>query len=327
MSLPAYAAETIHIVGSSTVYPFSASVAEHFGSMGDYRTPVVEATGTGAGLKLFCNGLDAASPPITNASRKILASEQQQCINNGIRHIIEVKFGYDGILFANAIAGEHFHLTRKQLFLALARFIPQNGKLVPNFYHKWSEIDTKLPASPIKVYGTPPVSGTYDTFIELVMKKGCEQIKDYETLIADVHEREKNCKMLREDGVFIEAGENGNLITQKLVSDPTAIGILGFSFMEQNHGKIQAATIDGKTPDFEAIQKGEYPISRPLFFYLKGDTLKNNPAIAEYTQEFMSEGAIGDEGYLVMQGLVPLPEKERLQVRQQVTKQLQNLLK
>ena len=326
MSLPSLcsASERIRIVGSSTVYPFSASVAEHFGKAGDFKTPVVEATGTGAGLKLFCEGTSPANPFITNASRAILPSETEQCAKNSITHIFEAKFGYDGIVVANALQGHSFAFTRKQLFLALARFVPIEGKMVLNPYTKWTQIDAALPDAMIKVYGTPPVSGTYDTFIELVMKKGCEQVKELETLIKDKTEREKNCKMLREDGVYVEAGENGNLITQKLIGDPDALGILGFSFLDQNSSRIQGSRIDGKMPTFESIQNGSYPISRLLYFYIKGDGLSKDRGVREYVAEFMSEGAIGDEGYLVIQGLVPLPAQERATTRNQLLKQLEN---
>ena len=311
---PLYAREQIEIVGSSTVYPFSASVAEHFGKAGDFRTPVVEATGSGAGLKLFCGGIGNNFPDITNSSRKILPSEKAFCLKNGINQIIEIKFGFDGITLANSARNQQFNLSRKDIFLALANKVPRDGKLVDNYYHNWHEIDSKLPNLPIKVYGTPPVSGTYDTFIELVMKKGCQQVVEFNQ-ITDQALKERECKSLREDGVFIEAGENGNLIAQKLIGDPDALGIFGFSFLEQNTGKIQGSIIDGVVPEFESIQNGSYPISRPLYFYVKGEHLQLIGGIREYIKEFTSEAAIGDEGYLVMQGLVPLPKWEREAVR------------
>lgn len=321
----ANAADQIRIVGSSTVYPFSASVAEHFGKAGDFRTPVVEATGTGAGLKLFCNGKGKAFPLITNASRAILPSESAQCTKNGIYTILEAKFGFDGITIANSVKGHHFQLSRRELFLALARFVPKDGEIIPNPYRKWSDINASLPDAAIKLYGTSPVSGTYDTFIELVMKKGCAQVKELELLVKDKDEREKNCKMLREDGLYVEAGENGNLIAQKLMNDTDALGILGFSFLDQNSGRLQGSIIDGSAPAFESIQNGSYPISRPLYFYIKGDGIPNDSGIREYVQEFMSEGAIGDEGYLVIQGLVPLPEAERKSLRAKLLQELQKI--
>ena len=314
VACPTYAREQISIVGSSTVYPFSASVAEHFGKAGDFRTPVVEATGSGAGLKLFCSGIGEKFPDITNASRKILPSEKELCSQNGINNIMEIKFGFDGITLANSAKSQQFSLSRKDVFLALAREVPKDGKLVENYYHNWHDINNKLPNIPIKVYGTPPVSGTYDTFIELVMKKGCSQIAEF-SKISDETLKERKCKSIREDGVFIEAGENGNLIAQKIIGDPNALGVFGFSFLEQNTGKIQGSIIDGVTPEFESIQNGSYPISRPLYFYVKGEHLKIIAGIKEYIKEFTSEAAIGDEGYLVMQGIVPLPKAEREVVR------------
>ncbi len=322
MANAAYASEQLRIVGSSTVYPFSASVAEHFGKAGDFRTPVVESTGTGAGLKLFCNGIGDGYPYITNASRKILPSEQAECAKNGVNKIIEARFGYDGITFANSVKGPLFKLSRKEIFLALAAEVPKDGKMVKNYYTKWQQIDPALPDVPIKVYGTPPVSGTYDTFIELVMKKGCEQVPELAAIITDKDMFDRKCRTLREDGAFIEAGENGNLIAEKLIGDPDALGFFGFSFLEQNTGKVQGSVIDGITPSFESIQDGKYPISRLLYFYIKADNDKPIAGIKEYAQEFLSEAAIGDEGYLVTEGLVPLPEAERARVRKEVLEQI-----
>ncbi len=315
-----YASEQIRIVGSSTVYPFAASVAEHFGKAGDFRTPVVEATGTGAGFKLFCGGIGKYYPYIIDASRAMLQSEKRQCSDKGITGIVEAKFGFDGITIANSVKSPLFRLTRKQLFLALARYVPRDGKLVDNYYGRWNQIDSTLPDLPIKVYGTPPVSGTYDTFIELAMKKGCAEVKELEKMVSDRDERERTCRMLREDGRFIEAGENGNLITQKIISDPASLGIMGYSFLEQNTGKIQGSVIDGSSPTFESIQNGIYPISRPLYFYIKLPAISG---VKEYVSEFMSEAAIGDEGYLVNEGLVPLPESERIAMRKKLAEEMQ----
>lgn len=315
----AAASDQLRIVGSSTVYPFAASVAEHFGKAGDFKTPVVEATGTGAGFKLFCGGTGKFYPYITDASRAILPSERSQCASKGIDSIVEAKFGFDGITIANSLSGPLFKLSRKELFLALAHDVPKNGQLVPNYYETWKQIDPALPNLPIKVYGTPPVSGTYDTFIELVMKKGCLEVQELAALAES--ERDRQCRMLREDGKFIEAGENGNLIAEKLVNDPTSIGIVGFSFLDQNSGKIRGSIIDGKSPTFESIQDGSYPISRPLYFYIKV-TKPLIPGIGEYIKEFMSEAAIGDEGYLIPEGLVPLPKAEREKVRGELAEKI-----
>ncbi len=315
---PASARDQIRVVGSSTVYPFAASVAEHFGKMGDFRTPVVESTGTGAGFKLFCAGIGTSYPDISDASRRMLESEHAVCEKQGIHNIIEVKFGFDGITLANSIQAARFSLTKRQIFLALAREVPVEGKLVMNPYKRWKEVDAGLPDLPIKVYGTPPVSGTRDTFVELVMQKGCEQVAALAAIVKDEAERKRQCQMLREDGAFIEAGENGNLIAQKLIGDPKSLGIFGFSFLDQNSGKIQGSIIDGVAPSFDSIQNGSYTISRPLFFYVKGEQLGVIGGIREFVQEFLSEAAIGDEGYLVNEGLVPLPEAQRKEMRQSV---------
>ena len=244
------AREQIRIVGSSTVYPFAASVAEHFGKAGDYRTPVVESTGTGAGFKLFCGGIGEAAPDITDASRRMLDSEREQCTKAGITNIVEVKMGFDGITLANSVKGPRFSLTKKQIFLALARQVPVSGKLVLNPYTHWKQIDAALPDVPIKVYGTPPVSGTRDTFVELVMQRGCAEVPAFTTAFKDETMRKQQCQLLREDGAFVEAGENGNLIAQKLIGDPQSLGIFGFSFLDQNMGQIQGSVIDGVKPTF-----------------------------------------------------------------------------
>lgn len=312
----------IRIVGSSTVYPFAASVAEHYGRIGDFHTPVVESTGTGAGIKLFCEGVGEHYPDIVDASRRMLAAEYEQCAKQGIHQVVEVKIGFDGITLANAAKAPLFHLNRKEIFLALARTVPDaSGQLVANPFTRWQQVNPALPDLPIRVYGMPPVSGTRDTFVELVMEKGCEQVPQIMAL-ADARERKQRCKQIREDGAFIEAGENGNLIVQKLLGDEAALGILGFSFLDQNAGVIHASEIEGSQPDFENIQSGRYAISRPLYIYVKGEHLAVVPGMREFVQEFLSEGASGDEGYLVAKGIIPLLEQERLQNRSAVLKAL-----
>lgn len=308
------AAERIRIAGSSTVYPFSASVAEHFGKVGDFPTPVVEATGTGAGMKLFCENMRSGGPDIVNASRQMLPTERAQCDQKGVRSVVEVKLGFDGITLANTAQKPRFSLTRKELFLALAHDVPAaKGGWQPNPYQRWNQINPVLPDQRIRVYGMPPVSGTRDTFVELVMEKGCETVLPAQEV--SEKERKLHCRMIREDGAFIEAGENGNLIVQKLLIDEDALGILGFSFLDQNHGRIQASLIENHAPSFESIQSGSYVISRPLFMYVNGEHAQQVPGIAEFVQEFLSEGAAGDEGYLVVKGLIPLPEQERARNR------------
>ena len=263
----------ISIVGSSTVYPFSTVVAEQFGRGSKFKTPKVESTGSGGGLKLFCSGVGVEHPDITNASRRIKVSEVELCAKNGVAEIIEVKIGYDGIVLANAKGAQQFELTRRQVFLALAKQVPDpagGDTLVENPYTTWSEVDAGLPAVNIEVLGPPPTSGTRDAFVELAMEGGCKTFP----AIAAVKARDKNqfkamCHTIREDGAYIEAGENDNLIVQKLEANPNALGIFGYSFLDQNYDKVQGSMVDGVEASFEAIAGGGYPVSRPLFFYVK----------------------------------------------------------
>jgi phosphate transport system substrate-binding protein len=305
----------VSIVGSSTVYPFSTVVAEQFGKTSAFKTPKIESTGSGGGLKLFCSGVGVQHPDITNSSRRIKQSEVDNCAKNGVTDIIEIKVGYDGIVVANSKQGERLELSRKELFLALAREVPdpQGGqRLVANPYRTWNEINATLPAQKIEVLGPPPTSGTRDAFVELAMEGGCKQF-DW---IAAMKKSDKRaykalCHTIREDGAFIEAGENDNLIVQKLAANPEALGIFGFSFLDQNGDKVQGAKIDGVDPTFEAIADGSYPVSRPLYFYVKKAHIGVIPGIEEYVAEFTSDKAWGDDGYLTEKGMIPMPREER----------------
>lgn len=308
----AQARDQIRMAGSSTVYPFSTSVAEQFGKGGKFKTPVVESTGTGGGFKLFCSGVGPDFTDISNASRAIKASEAEMCAKNGVGEIGEVKFGYDGIVLANSKKHSRYTLTRKQVFLALAKTVPVGGKLVANPYTTWNQIDAALPADKIEVLGPPPTSGTRDAFLELVMESGAEQFPELKDLKKS---DEKAFKVvfnsIREDGVYIDAGENDNLIVQKLESNPKALGIFGYSFLEQNGDKIQGSVIDASEPTFENIASGKYVVSRPLFFYVKKAHVGQIPGIKEYVAEFTSEKAWGTNGYLVDKGLIPMADAER----------------
>ena len=310
----AQARDEIRIVGSSTVFPFSTAVAEQFGKAGKFKTPVVESTGTGGGFKLFCAGVGVDSPDISNASRAIKDSEIETCKKNGVTEITEVKIGYDGIVLANSKADKQFGLSVKTVWMALAKQVPVDGKLVDNPYKNWSEIDPALPNSAIEVLGPPPTSGTRAAFVELVMAKGCDQFAEVKSLEGDA--KKAACQTIREDGAFVEAGENDNLIVQKLEANPAALGIFGFSFLDQNADKIQGSSMDGVTPNFETIADGSYEVSRPLFFYVKNAHVGVIPGIKEFVAEFMSERATGEEGYLADKGLIPLPAGEREQVMQ-----------
>ena len=312
ISTPAIASDEIRVVGSSTVYPFSTVVAERFGRMTNHPTPVVEATGTGGGMKLFCSGVGSDTPDISNASRRIKDSEIENCAKNGVAEIVEVKIGYDGIVLANALGSDHYHLSQSDIFLALAKNIPtEDGTLVENTSQTWQEINPELPAIKIEVLGPPPTSGTRDAFSELVMETGCKSFPWVKALEKTDKSRFKAiCHGVREDGVYIEAGENDNLIVQKLSANPTSLGIFGFSFLEQNSDKVQASYINGHEATFENISSGDYPVSRSLFFYVKKAHLKDVPGLAEFVKLFMDDRAIGEEGFLTERGLIPMGEDE-----------------
>ena len=312
----AEARDQIRIVGSSTVFPFSTAVAEQFGKTTDFKTPVVESTGSGGGMKLFCSGVGVEHPDITNASRRIKSSEFETCMKNGIT-IVEVKIGFDGIVLANAKGGPDIALTKKQVFQALGKEVPVDGKMVPNPYKKWSDIDPSLPDTKIEVLGPPPTSGTRDAFVELAMEGGAKGFDDLKALRkSDKKAFKAIAHSMREDGAFIEAGENDNLIVQKLEANPNAVGIFGFSFLDQNADKIKGANVGGVEPTFENIAAGDYGISRSLYFYVKKEHVGVVPGISDYVGEFTSEKAWGDEGYLVDKGLIPLPEDDRIKGRE-----------
>jgi phosphate transport system substrate-binding protein len=305
----AEARDQIRIVGSSTVYPFTTAVAEQFGKAGGFKTPVVESTGTGGGFKLFCAGVGVDQPDASNASRAIKKSEFETCAKNGVTEIVELKVGFDGIVIADAKAGPDFKLTREQLFKALAKEVPgPDGKLVANPYKTWSDIDASLPNEKIEVLGPPPTSGTRDAFLELVMEVGAAKIPALvELKKSDSKAFDKVWKSIREDGAYIDAGENDNLIVQKLDANPKAVGIFGYSFLEENASKIKGAAIEGVTPSFEAIADGSYATSRPLFIYFKKQHVGVVPGLQEFIAEYASDKAMGEDGYLASKGLVPLP--------------------
>ena len=317
VAAPAGARDQIRIVGSSTVYPFATAVAEEFGRSSSFKTPIIESTGTGGGMKLFCAGVGVEHPDITNASRRIKQTEFDQCAANGIKEITELKIGYDGIVIANSKKSPHYKLSLQQLFLALAKQVPApGGGLVANPNKTWKDVDASLPAVKIEVLGPPPTSGTRDAFNELVIEGGCSTYPDLKAQKEKDEAKYKSiCLAIREDGAYIEAGENDNLIVQKLVANPNALGVFGYSFLEQNTDKIQGSDVGGVEPTFENIASGKYPVSRPLFIYVKNAHVKSIPGIREYVAEFMSDKAIGDEGYLAERGLIPAPPAEREKYR------------
>jgi phosphate transport system substrate-binding protein len=305
----------ISIVGSSTVYPFATVVAETFGKTTKFKTPKIESTGSGGGHKLFGAGVGVQHPDITNSSRRIKKTELEADIKNGITEVVEIKIGYDGIVIANSKKAKQFNLTRKDIYLALAAQVPNSDgseTFVKNPYKTWKDVTPELPDMAIEVLGPPPTSGTRDAFVELAMEKGAityEFIKKMKDV--DKKKYKGVCHTVREDGAYIEAGENDNLIVQKLDANPNALGIFGFSFLDQNADKLQGSVVEGVAPVFEAIADGSYPVSRPLFFYVKKAHVDQIPGLREYLKEFTSEKAWGEEGYLTDKGLIPMPAAER----------------
>ncbi len=310
----ALARDTISVVGSSTVYPFTTVVAERFGKTTSFRTPKIESTGTGGGMKLFCQGVGAQYPDITNASRRIKSSEFEMCQKNGVKDILEVNIGYDGIVLANSRKSPVLELSTRDLFLAMAKDVPDpkgGEKLVANPYKTWKDVNPALRDVKIEVLGPPPTSGTRDAFVELAMEGGCTSFAWIKALKDSDEDRYAAiCHGMREDGAFIEAGENDNLIVQKLKANKSAFGVFGYSFLEENEDSVQGAVIDGKAPSFETIADGSYEISRPLYIYAKKAHIGVVPGLEEFLAEFVSKKAMGEEGYLSDRGLIPLPSDE-----------------
>ena len=316
----AMARDTISIVGSSTVYPFATVVAERFGRTGN-ASPKIESTGSGGGMKLFCQGVGTQHPDITNASRRMKKSEFELCQSNGVKDITEVKVGYDGIVIANSVKGEHIDLSLRDIFLALAKDVPNpdgSEELVANPYKTWKDVNPALPNTEIEVLGPPPTSGTRDAFNELAIEGGCKTFPWLKAIKSEDKSKYKAiCRSVREDGAYVEAGENDNLIVQKLEKNPAAYGVFGYSFLDQNRGVVQAANVGGVEPTFEAIGSGDYPVSRSLYFYVKKAHVGVVPGIEGYVKEFTSEKAWGDQGYLGEKGLIPLGDDLRKSMAKQ----------
>jgi len=314
------ARDSINIVGSSTVYPFTTTVAEQFGRQGKFKTPKVESTGTGGGIKLFCNGVGPQFPDVANASRRMRPAELQACQKNGVKDVVEIKVGYDGIVLAENKTGSSLNLTRKDVYLALAKTVPDPANpstLIPNPYTTWKDVNPKLPATKIEVLGPPPTSGTRDSFAELYLEAGCRTYAWLDALRSQDEPRFKRaCDSIREDGAYVEAGENDNLIVQKLGANKDAVGIFGYSFLEENLDKLKGAIVDGVSPTFETVASGKYPASRPLFIYVKKQHVGVIPGINEFIAEYMSDKAIGEEGYLADKGLIPPTKSEIAKIRE-----------
>jgi phosphate transport system substrate-binding protein len=301
--------DQIRIVGSSTVFPYTQAVAEQFAASTGGAAPVVESTGTGGGMQIFCGGVGVDHPDITGASRAMKKSEYDLCVENGVDSITEVLIGYDGLSIAHSQQGPALSLTKAQIFQALAAEVEVNGEVVANPYKNWNEIDASLPETAITVFGPPPTSGTRDAFVELVMLEGCEEFPAIAALEGD--RKDEVCERMRQDGPFIEAGENDNLIVQRLNADTNALGIFGYSFLYENSDSLKAVAVDGVEPSFETIADGSYAVSRPLFIYLKNAHKGVIPGLAEFVTEYVSEASFGEGGYLSERGLIALPAEQR----------------
>jgi phosphate transport system substrate-binding protein len=305
--------DQIRIVGSSTVFPYTQAVAEQFAAMSGSPAPVVESTGTGGGMRIFCEGVGADHPDVTGASRAMTQSEYENCLANGVESITEVLIGFDGLSIAVALNGPDFDLTEAQIFQALAAEVEVGGEIVANPYRNWSEIDPSLPDMAIEVLGPPPTSGTRDAFVELVMHDGCAAFPAIAALDSD--RRNEVCSRMRQDGPFIEAGENDNLIVQRLIAGPGSLGIFGYSYLFENTDSLKPVTIEGVEPTFDTIGDGSYPVARPLFVYIKNAHKGVIPGFDEFVNEYVSEDAFGPGGYLSERGLISLSDEDRESTR------------
>ena len=312
----------ISIVGSSTLYPFSALVAERFGFDSDFPTPRVESTGSGSGIRLFCKGVGEKTPDITNASRRMKSSEFKKCTENGVTEIVEVPIGHDGIALLIKGAETSLNFSLRDIFLALARKIPDPSgaeRIVKNPYKRWNQVNSSLPNSRIEVYGPPPSSGTRDAFVEIGMEVGCRTFPWLDKMRKSDQSRfQEICHSLREDGHFIEAGENDNLLLQKVQANPGTLGIVGYSYLEANKGSVAGVSINRTRPEYDLISSGVYPLARTLYFYVKKAHISVIPGIEEFIAEFTSEGSWGENGYLAEKGLIALPEDQRRQIKSRV---------
>lgn len=305
----AEARSQMRAVGSSTVYPFAKIVAERVAAANPrLGTPVIESTGTGGGMKLFCAGVGERFPDIANASRRMKASEAKACEANGVSKITEVQVGIDGIAFATSKRTPLADLSTRDIYMAIAK--TPFGK--PNRARTWKDVNPKLPALPIRVYGPPPTSGTRDALAELILTAGCESNAGIKALKKTDEKKHKLiCTSLREDGAFVEAGENDNLIVQKLAANPGTVGIFGYSYLEENGDKVKGIAIDGVAPTYEAISSFKYPGARPLYVYVKNAHVGAVPAVRAFLAEFTKESAFGPNGYLRKAGLIAAPTAVR----------------
>ena len=303
----AYARDQIRVVGSSTVFPYSQAVAEEYANASGGAAPIVESTGTGGGMKIFCQGIGEDQADVTGASRAMKMSEYELCTSNGVVDVTEIQLGYDGLSIAVSRANTYdWNLTEAQIFQALAAEVEVDGAIVANPYTKWSEIDPALPDVPILAFGPPPTSGTRDAFVELAMHDGCATFPAIAALEGD--RKNDVCSRMRQDGPFVEAGENDNLIVQRIVADPNAMGIFGYSFLFENGDTLKAVKVEGIEPTFDTIADQSYDIARPIFMYIKNAHRGVIPGMNDFIAEYVSDAALGAGGYLTERGLTVLSE-------------------
>ncbi|MGF1475744.1 MAG: substrate-binding domain-containing protein [Geminicoccaceae bacterium] len=308
--------EQIRVVGSSTVYPFTTAVAENFAQETDFQPPIVESTGTGGGFQLFCEGVGAGHPDINDASRPMTDSERDLCAQNGVKNVTELQVGNDGIVLASDKSTDQLDVSRAQLWQALAAETVQDGEIVDNPYQRWSDIDSSLPDLDIVVFGPPTTSGTRDAFVELAMEAGCAEFEAVKQL--DEERKSTVCTQMRSDGGFVEAGENDNVIVQRLGSQSGSFGLFGFSYYDQNRADLQAAQIGGVGPNADSIGSGDYSLSRPLFIYVKDAHVGSIPGLAEFLDYYTSPEVFGPNGFLIEQGLIPMTDDKRQEVTDKV---------
>ena len=301
------------------MFPFAAAVAEAFAAGGQWKAPVVESVGTGNGFRLFCSGVGDATPDITDASRPMTSSEVLECARNGVGPVTGFRVGLDGMLLLGAARGAAFTLTREQIYLAVARSVPRGGALVPNPYRRWREIAASLPDLPIRIYGPAPNHGTRDAFVALALVPPCERMPEIRALPPAL--RMQHCQALREDGAWIDVAQDYAVVLRRVLADPQSLGVLGFSYLQNNRGQLRAARIDGIEPNPDSIGSWTYPLARPLFIYVKQANVGHVPGLAQFVREFTSDRAVGPGGYLVERGLMPLP-KGQLAVERRKLEQL-----
>jgi phosphate transport system substrate-binding protein len=311
----ALAIEQIRISGSSTLYPLINVVAEEFKKNIRFQKPSIESVGTGGGFMFFCLGEKEKTIDIITASRPIKKREKELCKNNGITDITEIKIGHDGIIVANSKDASKFNFTKRQLFLATAKKVPVNGEIADNPYTAWNQIDPSLPATKIEIYGPPKTSGTRDSFASNILQAACVDLVEFKEAYFSLGNRQKACSLIREDGVYIDFGEDDNLIIAKIKENKNAFGIFGFSYLYHNSTYIQAANVDEIEPTFENISNKKYPLSRPLYIYVNNSHLNRNNGTKDFVTELVSSDSIGKNGYLVKEGLVPLTEDELKQIQ------------